>query len=66
MILEIDNLKEVRLISSAFETFKQRFVTTFCLVLCYVLCCFGQGSYGKITSHPADFIRYGLTPVSLF
>lgn len=43
------------------------------LIICYLYLflfsisyCLGQGSFGKITSQPADFIRYGLTPVSYF
>ena len=43
------------------------------LIICYLYLflfsisyCLGQGRFGKITSQPADFIRYGLTPVSYF
>jgi len=36
------------------------------LFITYSSYTFGQGNYGKVTSQTSDFIKYGITPVSLF
>lgn len=42
-------------------------IVLFCLIIiCGISYCVAQSSFGKVTSQTADFVRYGLIPVSYY